>query len=301
MEDIGNLIKKATRNLNSKSKFHPNYQAALENEEVKKFLAANQTKITAEIVENSLDNLYLFTQQLKSVRIKTILQGYEPHLVLHGNLIEVTYAPGKKMQSQIALNNAQKRIQLIDLPEKLKSVTLSELDKAPGREEALIKIATFLKNYQTNSHMRGLYLEGSFGVGKTYLLAGLANVLAQNGTQVIFLHTPSFIASLPSFVKNSTLNAELDRIAQAPVVIFDDIGAETLSEWSRDDVLGVIFQKRMDNELPTFFSSNLDMAGLEKHFGETKNSLDELKAKRLMQRVRFLSEEVLVEGKNRRV
>ena len=50
MEDIGNLIKKATRNLNSKSKFHPNYQAALENEEVKKFLAANQTKITAEIV-----------------------------------------------------------------------------------------------------------------------------------------------------------------------------------------------------------------------------------------------------------
>ncbi|QNQ81979.1 primosomal protein DnaI [Lactobacillus sp. PV037] len=301
MEDISSLIKKAMFNLKPEAKFRPDYQTALENEEVKKFLATHQAEITPEIIDNSLDNLYLFTQQLKSNRIQKILQGYEPHLVLNDNLIEITYAPGKVMQTELALNKAQKRIQLIDLPEKLKNVTLSELDKAPGREEALVKIATFLKQYQTNSHARGLYLEGSFGVGKTYLLAGLANVLAQNGTQVIFLHTPSFIASLPTFVKKNTLAAEVDKITQAPVVIFDDIGAESLSEWSRDDILGVIFQKRMDNELPTFFTSNLDLAGLEKHFSETKNSVDELKAKRIMQRIRFLSEEVLVKGENRRV
>ncbi len=83
-------------------------------------------------------------------------------------------------------------------------------------------------------------------------------------------------------------------------MIFDDIGAETLSEWSRDDVLGVILQKRMDNVLPTFFSSNITMDGLNEHFAETRNSVDEVKARRLMERVRFLSKEVFVGGKNRR-
>ena len=83
-------------------------------------------------------------------------------------------------------------------------------------------------------------------------------------------------------------------------MIFDDIGAETLSEWSRDDVLGVILQKRMDNVLPTFFSSNMTMDGLNEHFAKTRNSVDEVKARRLMERVRFLSKEVFVGGKNRR-
>ena len=56
----------------------------------------------------------------------------------------------------------------------------------------------------------------------------------------------------------------------------------------------------MDNVLPTFFSSNMDMKQLEDHFAETRNNLDEVKAKRLMERVRFLSKEVVVGGQNRR-
>ena len=147
---------------------------------------------------------------------------------------------------------------------------------------------------------KGLYLTGDFGVGKTYILAGVANAIARQGSRVVFLHVPSFIASLGSHFQDNSLNDEIDRIASAPVLIFDDIGAETLSEWSRDDVLGVILQKRMDNVLPTFFSSNITMDGLNEHFAETRNSVDEVKARRLMERVRFLSKEVFVGGKNRR-
>ena len=56
----------------------------------------------------------------------------------------------------------------------------------------------------------------------------------------------------------------------------------------------------MDNVLPTFFSSNITMDSLNEHFAETRNSVDEVKARRLMERVRFLSKEVFVGGKNRR-
>lgn len=119
------------------------------------------------------------------------------------------------------------------------------------------------------------------------MLAGLANYVATNfDRNVVFLHVPTFIAGLSShFGDNSLLNKS--NLAECDVLILDDIGAETLSQWSRDDVLGVILQARMDNVLPTFFSSNLDMEALESHFEETRNATDPVKAKRLMQRLRY--------------
>ena len=167
-------------------------------------------------------------------------------------------------------------------------------------DNKFIQHLKFFNKFKKNKHIKGLYLTGDFGVGKTYILAGVANAIARQGSRVVFLHVPSFIASLGSHFQDNSLNDEIDRIASAPVLIFDDIGAETLSELSRDDVLGVILQKRMDNVLPTFFSSNLDMEALESHFEETRNATDPGKARRLMQRVRFLAKEVVVSGPDRR-
>ena len=110
------------------------------------------------------------------------------------------------------------------------------------------------QTYHVDKHAKGLYLEGDFGVGKTYMMAGLANGLAQEGNEVIFLHVPSFIAGLSDHFKDNSLTDKIMKIATATIVIFDDIGAESLTEWSRDEVLGVILQRRMDNQLPTFFT-----------------------------------------------
>lgn len=121
------------------------------------------------------------------------------------------------------------------------------------------------------------------------------------GKKVIFLHTPSFFANLSTHIKEQNLDEEINRISQADILILDDIGAESLSQWSRDDVLGVILQYRMDNLLPTFFSSNLSFDDLEKHFEETRNNIEPVKAKRLMQRIKFLGKEVDVGGKNLRL
>ncbi len=108
------------------------------------------------------------------------------------------------------------------------------------------------------------------------------------------------IRGLSSHFEDNSLQSEIRRVADCDFLILDDIGAETLSQWSRDDVLGVILQSRMDNVLPTFFSSNLDMKALQDHFKETKNAIDPVKAARLMERIRFLAKEVIVSGPNRR-
>ncbi|MCT7885800.1 MAG: primosomal protein DnaI, partial [Lactobacillus iners] len=98
----------------------------------------------------------------------------------------------------------------------------------------------------------------------------------------------------------NSLTDKIMKIATATIVIFDDIGAESLTEWSRDEVLGVILQRRMDNQLPTFFTSNMNFDALTIHFAQVKNSYDDVKAKRLMERIRCLSKEVFVGGENRR-
>ncbi|MCT7717363.1 MAG: ATP-binding protein, partial [Lactobacillus iners] len=134
----------------------------------------------------------------------------------------------------------------------------------------------------------------------TYMMAGLANGLAQEGNEVVFLHVPSFIAGLSDHFKDNSLTDKIMKIATATIVIFDDIGAESLTEWSRDEVLGVILQRRMDNQLPTFFTSNMNFDALTIHFAQVKNSYDDVKAKRLMERIRCLSKEVFVGGENRR-
>jgi primosomal protein DnaI len=59
----------------------------------------------------------------------------------------------------------------------------------------------------------------------------------------------------------------------------------------------------MQEQLPTFFSSNFNMLQLEnEHLRVTQRGEDEpLKAKRIMERVRFLAKEINMIGKNRRL
>ena len=61
------------------------------------------------------------------------------------------------------------------------------------------------------------------------------------------------------------------KIKQAEVLILDDIGAEQSTPWVRDEVLQVILQYRMQEDLPTFFTSNFNFEDLEKHFAKGKN------------------------------
>ena len=84
------------------------------------------------------------------------------------------------------------------------------------------------------------------------------------------------------------------------MLLLDDIGAENLTAWSRDEILGTILQYRMDEKLPTFFTSNLDMKQLEEHFSMTASGSDKLKARRIVERIHYLSKDIKLASENRR-
>ena len=73
------------------------------------------------------------------------------------------------------------------------------------------------------------------------------------------------------------------------VLLIDDIGAENNSSWARDEVLGTILQYRMDNNLTTFFTSNYNINELETFLAETPKGIDEIKARRIIERIKYLT------------
>ena len=94
---------------------------------------------------------------------------------------------------------------------------------------------------------------------------------------------------------------KLEAIKKAPILMLDDIGADAMSSWIRDEIFGVILQYRMQEQLPTFFTSNFSMLELEQHLSVTQRGEEEpLKAKRIMERIRYLTKEIKMSGQNRR-
>ena len=92
----------------------------------------------------------------------------------------------------------------------------------------------------------------------------------------------------------------MDEILDCDILLLDDIGAENNTSWSRDEVLGTILQHRMDNNLTTFFTSNYTIDELEKVLSDIKGDSDEIKARRIIERIKYLTIEDKLISKNKR-
>ena len=90
------------------------------------------------------------------------------------------------------------------------------------------------------------------------------------------------------------------KIKKCDLLLLDDIGAETTTPWNRDEILGTILQYRMDNKKATFFTSNLNIKELENHFITSNKDEEVIKARRIMERVKYLTDELELIGENKR-
>ena len=98
------------------------------------------------------------------------------------------------------------------------------------------------------------------------------------------------------------MEALLSRIAHAEIAVFDDIGGESVTPWSRDDVLLPLLDERMNAHRPSLlFTSNYTMGELEARdaLGNGKNA-EPVAALRLLERVKALSGEKILKGRSRR-
>ncbi|WP_018659429.1 primosomal protein DnaI [Allofustis seminis] len=305
MKSIGEYFDTLKSKIATNESFHSLMKKAWNDPDVIDFIEQNKENLTPEAIERSAANLYEFVTEKEKFQHQKgeMIPGHYPKLVLHNHFIEVTYVPTQAFLEKEQADKARRRVHTFYLPSNLIEARLDYFDQTPGRMEAFLKALDFLEDYRLNANhnARGLYFYGGFGVGKTYLMGALANELADFGTESILVHYPTFTTKMKESIGNNTTHDLIEQFQRIPVLFLDDIGAEANSSWLRDDILGVILQYRMQECLPTFFSSNQNMSLLEEHFaGTIKGDVEPVKAARIMERVRFLSEEVTMEGYNRR-
>ena len=277
-------------------------QVILADKDIADFITAHS--LTHEQINRSLPKFNQFLverDKFKNKDASYIAKGYRPFLSMNEGYADVTYLETRELVEAKKRQDIKNRVTLIGLPESLKHISTDNIDLGdPNR----IEIYNFLNDYIRNlelGNQKGLYIFGSFGVGKSYLMAYLANRLsAKYGVSTTLLHFPTFSVDIKNAISTGTVKEEIDQLKKAEILVLDDIGAEQQSSWIRDDVLQVILQYRMQEDLLTFFTSNLDFKGLEAHFSLSRSGDESWQAKRVMERIRYLAKETHLQGENRR-
>ena len=186
---------------------------------------------------------------------------------------------------------------LFDVSREIKNASLANVyTKDKNRLIIIKKIKSYYHNYFTDNREKGIYLHGNFGTGKTYLLSALLNELAKKNVKSTIVHVPELLRGLKESF-SSDYHERFLTLKTTPILLLDDIGAEYLTAWGRDEVLEPLLHYRMNENLPTFFTSNLNLDELEKHFAITNTSIDMINARRIIERKK-LSEPIELISKN---
>ena len=260
-------------------------------------------KLNEEVLMKYTSKLEMTVCELKNCskckgidKCKNEVEGhvYYPNVV-DGHL-EFIYKPCKYFKE----NKIKNTTTFFETPKVLQNASLSELVMEKERSEILKYIKDFLKKKVNNEEVKGLYLSGSFGSGKSYIISALLNELSNKGFRTVNVYYPALLKRLKASFNEYNYDEVLDEIMTSDVLLLDDIGAENNTPWARDEVLGTILQYRMDNDLTTFFTSNFNIEELEKILSETSKGIDEIKSRRIIERIKYLTNELTLISGNKR-
>lgn len=194
------------------------------------------------------------------------------------------------------------------------------LNLSPEQHQAAVHVQAFvlqrLAGY--SGHKRGLYLYGTFGVGKTGLAISVLQQALQAGQTGLYLPTIELFEHLYEGISASqrikhgyggkadkeeeaagaTLLRQIEGVCW---LVLDDLGAECRSRFVIQRLYRLIEHRRGRSGSYTIFTSNKDAHGLERHWrddGARENLFDD--ASRIIERLGESCVPIPVVGRNLR-
>ncbi|MDX1665136.1 MAG: ATP-binding protein [Candidatus Promineifilaceae bacterium] len=110
-----------------------------------------------------------------------------------------------------------------------------------------------------------LIFKGGYGCGKTHLAAAIANYRLEQSKPVLFVNTPDLLDHLRAAYgphAHSSYDERFDEVRNAPLLILDDLGTESSTEWAQEK-LYQIFNYRYNARLPTVITTNIELESVE--------------------------------------
>lgn len=286
------------------------YEEALKNKSFKDFvskikLKREELKKYTSLLEES-EKEYSNCQNCKGIlECKNKLEGFAYLPKVNNGTLEFSYKACKYKKKLDKENKYHENMYLYNVPEEIKNASMKKIYKTDkARYNTIIWLTEFIKKYKEDKNQKGLYLCGNFGSGKSYLISAMLNELAKDNIKSAIIFWPEFLNDLKSSF-NSPIKTEFktkyEKVKKAPILLIDDIGAESVTPWARDEILCPILQYRMDEKLPTFFTSNLTIEELETHLSIQNGKVDKLKARRIIERINYMCDEIkLISNNNRK-
>ena len=141
--------------------------------------------------------------------------------------------------------------------------------KWPGAFENAKKYTSKLISEQTT---KGLFITGTYGVGKTYLASCIANELIKNKNTVIFGTLIQLLDLIKDTYKDNEISDKeyLNLYSSVDLLIIDDLGKEKPTDWVLEKLF-LIVNNRYNNYLPIVITTNYNRNQLRERLCINKN------------------------------
>lgn len=274
-----------------------NYIRACRNPEFQKLVAS--LELTAKQAMNYTSKLEEYLQEENNCKnchglyeCKNKIRGYTNYPQKYNNhLMFSTEACYFKSQEFKKIKQSTTALQ------ELETSSLKTIDTSDKNRYKLIKwVTNFIKEYDYGKNIKGLYLHGNFGCGKTYILSACFNEMKKRGFRTKIVYLPDLLRIIKGDFE--AMNDIMDELCNIDILLIDDIGAEKVTDWGRDEILGTILQSRMNEHKTTFFTSNFTIKELEEHL--SNKGVDKVKANRIVERIKQLTIDMEMLGTNMR-
>lgn len=129
-----------------------------------------------------------------------------------------------------------------------------------GRTKAYRAAKEYADNFAAHrANGDGLYIEGTFGTGKTHLAAAIAIQLMEQGHSVIFRTADDLLREIKATFDDSGREEQkvMDRLKKCDLLVIDDIGKEQATDWSTAQLYAII-NDRYESQKPLVITTNFN-------------------------------------------
>ena len=114
----------------------------------------------------------------------------------------------------------------------------------------------FAETFRDGLEMKGLYIFGPAGVGKTHLLHAMINRLEERRIPSIIINADALFDRLRSMIgEGKDIEPALETFSSVPVLAIDEIGQERPNHFTLEKLFRIVNQ-RFTRRLPTLYASN---------------------------------------------
>lgn len=172
-------------------------------------------------------------------------------------------------------------------------------ENCPSQGIAKKKVEEFIDDYP--SVKGGLLLQGSIGLGKTFLLCIIAAELMEkfNNIDIYYIDWNDLLREMRSGEGHATrdfsaIHQLINKLVNVDLLLFDELGASGMSPWVFDNIY-YLFNKRYNNQKVTVCASNY----LDKSLNG-QETLNQRIGERIRSRLFEMTEVVEIYGKDMR-